>query len=230
MASSGVASRRKADELISAGGVSVNGKIVKELGTKVDSDKDIVKVDGRPVKPAQKKVYYIINKPPGVITASADSKEKTILDLIDIEERVFPVGRLDKESRGLVLLTNDGDLTYKMLHPKFEHPKKYEVLIEGQLDEDAQEQLLSGIYLPEGKAIASRIRTLKKMRDKQLIEITLKQGIKRQIRRMLKKTGSKVLDLKRTAVGPIELGHLPKGKNRLLSKGEVIRLKAFVEK
>lgn len=228
LASSGVASRRKADELIQLGRVRVNGRAVTELGIKVDPENDRIDVEGRRVKPPREKAYYILNKPSGIITASADEKAKTVLDLINVRERVFPVGRLDKDSRGLILLTNDGDLTYKMLHPKFKQPKKYEVLIEGQLDDKARDMLLSGIFLPEGKAKVSSVRTIKNMREKQLIEITLKQGIKRQIRRTLKIAGRKVLDIKRVSIGPLELGHLSKGKYRPLTKAEVDRLISFV--
>lgn len=229
LARSGVASRRKADELILEGQVEVNGIAVTELGVKIDPLKDRLKVKGKQVKPPAEEVYYILNKPAGIITAASDVKVKTVLDLVKVPERVFPVGRLDKESRGLVLLTNDGELTYKILHPKFKYPKKYEVLIEGNLDEAAKDQLLSGIYLTEGKARISSLRVLKSMRDKQLLEVILKQGIKRQIRRMLLITGHKVLDLKRMAIGPIELGHLSKGNYRALTPAEVKKLKAFAE-
>lgn len=229
LARSGVASRRKADELILEGQVEVNGIAVTELGVKIDPLKDRLKVKGKQVKPPSEEVYYILNKPAGIITAASDVKVKTVLDLVKVRERVFPVGRLDKESRGLVLLTNDGELTYKILHPKFKYPKKYEVLIEGNLDEAAKDQLLSGIYLTEGKARISSLRVLKSMRDKQLLEVILKQGIKRQIRRMLLITGHKVLDLKRMAIGPIELGHLSKGNYRALTPAEVKKLKAFAE-
>lgn len=229
LARSGVASRRKADELILEGLVEVNGYAVTELGVKIDPEKDRLKVKGKLVKPPAGEVYYILNKPAGIITAASDEKVKTVLDLVKVPERVFPVGRLDKDSRGLVLLTNDGDITYKILHPKFQHPKKYEVLIEGHIDDEARKQLLAGVYLPEGKARFSSIRVLKSMREKQLIEVTLKQGIKRQIRRMLLKMDKKVLDLKRLSIGPIELGHLSKGSYRALTKGEVKKLKAFAD-
>lgn len=219
----GISSRRKAEELIKQGRITVNGGVVTELGAKVDPDADNVAVDGRSVKP-EKHVYIMLNKPPGYLSAVNDSRNKTVLDIVKVNEKIFPVGRLDKESRGLLLLTNDGELAFKLTHPKFEHEKKYVVEVKGNFSEKDVEKLVSGVGLVDGMMRALSVRPLKKMKDSSLIEIVLGEGKKRQIRRMCQAIGFEVGDLKRVGFGSLKLGDLKEGSYRYLTQEEINKL------
>ncbi len=226
LASCGVASRRKCEEYILQGRIKVNGKLVTELGMDINEKKDKVTMDDKPLTYEQQAVYYMLNKPKGVISA-ANSKygETTVVDLIEDEEnRIYPIGRLDKDTTGLIFLTNDGALAYKLTHPKFEKEKTYEALVKGKVDVDDMNKMRKGI-MNEGELLsASNVRLLKMIKGNSLLLITLREGKKRQVRRMCRATGHDVVELKRISEGGIELGNLKPGEYRKLTFNEVKKL------
>lgn len=214
MAECGVASRRSSEALILKGNVKVNGAVVKTLGTKVNPQRDVVEFNGKALKTAHKKIYIMLNKPRGVVTSCKQYQEKTILDLVDIEERIFPVGRLDKDTEGLILLTNDGEAAYKLTHPKFEHEKEYLVEVNEKISPKQIDQLKKGISLDGKKTAFARI---KRLSDKKFL-MTIHEGMNRQIRKMCKRVGLTVTRLKRIRIGKIELEDLKSGEWRFLKK------------
>jgi 23S rRNA pseudouridine2605 synthase len=221
LAHAGLASRRAVEEMIAAGRVSVNGEPAR-LGQKIDPSKDEVQVDGSRVPLHADLVWYLVNKPAGVVTTASDPEGRpTVVDLVDAPTRVWPVGRLDIDSEGLVLLTNDGDLTHHLTHPSFEVPKTYLVEISGGLSDQAVRELLRGIELDDGPAAATRVHVVDRRAGATLAEITITEGRNRQVRRMLEAVGSKVLRLVRVSVGPLMLGRLKPGRARRLGPEEV---------
>lgn len=228
LANSGVASRRKCDDLIAAGKVVVNGKVEKLLGTRIDEKSASVEVEGIGVQPPERLQYVILNKPKGVVTTASDEKSrKTVLDLVDVDGRIFPVGRLDIDSTGLLILTNDGELSYKLTHPKFGVEKTYEVLLDSSLTASSAAQLEEGVDLAEGRTSKCRI-AFPRSANRRLCRITLHQGWKRQVRRMFACTGYEVLKLKRVRVASVRLNGLTLGAWRHLSLKEVSFLKVVV--
>jgi len=223
LSQAGVCSRRKGEEYILAGRVSVNSEVVSFLGTKIDPETDRVEVDGKKVlfSAVKKKIYIALNKPMGVVSSCSHPGEKIVLDFIDIEERVYPIGRLDKDSIGLLLLTDDGDLHNRLSHPSFDHEKEYVVETEGFVSDEALNEMASGIIL-DGRR--TREAEVTRLSDKSF-NIVLKQGINRQIRRMVTVTGNRVKTLKRIRMGSINLGSLKPGKWRYLTYMEVKSLK-----
>lgn len=228
LAAAGVASRRKAEELIRQGKVTVNGRRAV-LGTKVQPHKDIVKVEGKVVAP-EEKVYLILYKPRGVVTTRRDPQgRQTVMDLIgNIGAVVHPVGRLDYDTEGLLLLTNDGDLTYKLTHPRFEIDKTYQVLVKGQPTEEDLESIRQGLLLEDGWTAPTRVSLLKGGRGKSWLEMTIHEGRNRQVRRMWAKLGYPVLKLRRTKFAFLTLGRLKPGDYRHLTRTEVKKLQALV--
>lgn len=223
LAHSGVCSRRQADELISQGRVSINEDVVKELGVKV-SPEDIIKLDGKEVKLSKKFEYFLLNKPIGYVSTVKDPHaEKTVLDLVKSEERLYPVGRLDKDSRGIIIITNDGDLTYKLTHPKKDIFKTYEVILDKKPKEVDLKTLIRGI--PMDGYLTKRAK-IKKMSDYKY-QISISEGKNRQIRRMFNYIGCKVVDLKRISIGKIKDNYLPEGKFRKLTKEEIDYLRSL---
>jgi len=223
LASIGVASRRAIDEMIEEGRVKLNGKVAK-LGDQIDPDKDQVMVDGREVKSrGEEKVYVILNKPIGYTSTSATIKgEKNVLELVSSSIRLFPVGRLDRDSTGLILLTNDGELAQKLTHPKFHIPKTYEVKVLGNVGKTQLEMISKGIKLEEGITKPADVKLKSQsLPHHSILEITLYEGKKRQIRRMMACLHLHVLELKRISVGSIKLGTLPIGKHRKLTAEEI---------
>jgi len=216
LADCGVCSRRKGEELIAAGMIRVNGAIVTTPGTTIEAGKDLVAVGKRPVAPRHAKQYILLNKPAGVVTSCAQDGARTVLDLIRIPCRVFPVGRLDKESTGLILLTNDGDLAYRLMHPRFEHEKEYVVEHSGSIEPADIMRLVRGIRL--GKGVTQRAEVSKLTGRK--FRITLREGKYHQIRRMIERLGSRVIKLKRIRIGPLVLGKMAPGEWRHLSPTE----------
>src|SRR5437762_362016 len=218
LAHAGVGSRRQCDELIRAGRVAVDGQPIHDLGTKVDSDHQHIAVDGQPVK-VEKLVYWLVHKPRGVLCTNFDPAGRVrAIDLVPhVQQRVYTVGRLDESSEGLLLLTNDGDLAFRLMHPRFGVEKTYLVQVQGQPSRGDLAQLLQGVWLAEGKVRARRIRRLKRQGESTWLRIVLAEGKNREIRRMLARLGHKVLALKREAIGPVLLDRLPKGKARRLS-------------
>lgn len=220
----GVASRRKSEEIIKAGLVKVNGETVRELAFDIKETRDRVTVSGRAVTPAESgMVYYMLNKPAGVISAvSADHGETTVVDLLPNETaRIFPVGRLDKDTEGLILLTNDGDFSYRLTHPKFEKQKTYIALLQGLVDRNDLKRLYKGVVLDGRTASAYSVRTLKTDKNGSLIEIIITEGRNRQIRRMCEVIGHPVISLKRTSEAGLNLGSLKSGESRALTPAEV---------
>jgi 23S rRNA pseudouridine2605 synthase len=220
-------SRRKAEQLIVEGRVSVNGKIAERLGTKVDPDRDLIVVDGTEVPPAESKVYYMLNKPPGVLCTMSDPQGRPIITglLKEIKERIFPVGRLDMNSEGLLLLTNDGDLALRLQHPRFGVSKTYEVLVKGL---PAPEQLASmrrGMVLEQGVTAPARVDLLKTEGKNAWIRVIIKEGKKRQVRYMCRELGLSVIRVKRVALDRLKLENLKMGGYRPLTHAEVELLK-----
>ncbi|MBR6801704.1 MAG: rRNA pseudouridine synthase [Eubacteriaceae bacterium] len=226
LAGCGVASRRKCEEYILQGRIAVNGNLVTELATEVNEHKDKVTMDGKLLSYENEAVYYMLNKPKGVISA-ANSRygEKTVVDLIEDEEnRIYPIGRLDKDTTGLIFLTNDGSLAYKLTHPRFEREKVYEAIIKGKIDIDDINKLKKGIMSEDEKLVASNVRLVKMIKGNSLVHITLREGKKRQVRRMCRAIGHPVVELKRISEGGIELGNLEEGQYRKLTRNEVRKL------
>lgn len=237
LAHAGIASRRKAETLIKQGKVEVNNEIVKQPGLKIDPNIDAVKVEGKYVNGPEKTVYIILNKPRGVITTKNDPQgRKTVIDLVNVKERIYPVGRLDYDARGLVLLTNHGELAFRLTHPSYQVPKTYLVKTDHPLTKSEQKQLISGIKLEEGMARAKDVlpylpnenAQTQNGSSKNLIKLVLCEGKKRQIKRMLNVLGKKVIDLQRVSIGPVALTDLSAGKYRHLSKKEIHALKSKV--
>lgn len=222
LANAGVSSRRKAEELIAGGKVKVNGEVVTELGTKVDDARDVVSVSGKTIKTAER-TWIALHKPRGYLSTRKDPEGRpTVYDLLPPAlHSLFYVGRLDLDSEGLLLLTNDGDTANRMLHPRYEVERVYEVLVRGEVKPDKIEMLLRGVELEDGVATAESVRVLGVVRNEMRMRLSLREGKKREVRRMLWAVGHKVLRLKRMRYGPIDLGHLAEGKWRKLNEAEL---------
>src|SRR5581483_1082137 len=225
LARAGVASRRTAERLIREGRVAVNGQVVRDLGIRVDPARDSLAVDGRPVAAAPKFVYLALHKPRGYVSTARDERGRpTVLTLVRSAERVYPVGRLDADSEGLLLLTNDGAFALHLAHPRYGVPKEYHVLVRGRPDEGALERLRRGLVLEEGRTAPARVALPSSDGERSWLRVVLKQGWKRQVRRMLAAVGCPVERLIRTRVGSLALGTLPVGAVRHLTESEVRRL------
>lgn len=222
----GLMSRRKVEEFISAGRVSVDGKIIYELGAKADAEKNKICVDGKELNFDTEKIYILLNKPRGYLsTAKDDRGRRTVLDLVsEIEERIFPVGRLDFDSEGLILLTNDGDLMNKLLHPKFKIAKTYRIKFQGEVTEEKLNLLRSGVELDDGMTAPAEIFLL----NSSTAEITIHEGRNRQVRRMFAAVGCEVKNLRRIKFANLTLKNLPLGKYRKLTQKEISELKTFL--
>lgn len=226
MASCGVASRRKCEELILNGFVSVNGQKVIKLGTTIDTDKDIVEYKNKKLVIEEDKIYLALNKPKGYITTNKDERgRKTILDLVKVNQRVFPIGRLDYQSSGLLLLTNDGDIYNKIIHPRVKIIKKYIVIVEGQFTPGELIRFKDGINIGGYVTAPAQIRVIEIKNGNSKVEISITEGKNRQIRRMCDELNHTVLELKRVSVGEIILGNLEEGKYRNLTNEELEYLK-----
>ncbi len=225
LAAAGVNSRRKCEELILSGAVSVNRKVVDKLPAFVDPEKDIITVDGKKLK-AARKVYFLLNKPKGVICTNNDPQgRKKAIDIIPTGQRIFCIGRLDIDTSGIIILTNDSELANRLTHPRYGLPKTYIAGIKGQISADVAEKLKKGIWLAEGKTGRASVKILKRNYKESLIEITIRQGLNRQIRRMLARVWLPVKSLKRTQIGKLNARGLGVGKFRKLTKDEVVYLK-----
>jgi 23S rRNA pseudouridine2605 synthase len=231
IAGTGLASRRKAETLIAAGRVMVNGKTVTELGTKVDPSKDHVKVDGKHVSAAQPFVYLMLNKPRNVVSTMDDPGGRTTVKdyLRGVSVRVFPVGRLDFDSEGLMLLTNNGDLAQAMLHPRYHVPKTYLIKVKGVLSDEHIRKLEQGVTLEDGMTAPAQVRKVRKVEANSWLEITIREGRKHQVKRMLELVGHPVIKLLRIRMGPIALGDLQPGEFRFLTDREANALRDLVE-
>ena len=222
----GIASRRASEALIASGRVSVDGQIVREMGFKVSPDADI-RVDGQHVRePA--KAYFVLNKPRGYVTTLHDDRgRKSVGEILKrLRGRVYPVGRLDAETEGLLLVINDGDMTNILTHPRYHVEKTYLVMVRGHMSELSVQRLRSGVFLTEGK-FAAKVRVLRTTRETTRLEMTITQGINRQIRRMCIAVGHEVKKLERIRFGPLRLKGLPRGGFRALTKAEIDALRKY---
>jgi len=231
ISAAGVASRRAAEELIASGRVRVNGQVVTELGSKADASKDHIKVDGKLINPKQPMTYIMLNKPAGYVTTMSDPEGRpTVQDLMKgVKVRVYPVGRLDYNTEGMLIMTNDGDFAHVVTHPKHELPKTYLAKIKGVLDDKAIESLETGVYLDDGKTAPAKVKKVRKEEANSWVEITIHEGRKRQVRRMFDRVGRSVIKLKRTKTGNLMLGDLPEGSFRHLTHEEVQGLKELAQ-
>ena len=217
----GICSRRHGEELILAGKVWVNGRIVTELGTRVDTG-DTVEIDGKPVLTWQRVVYIALNKPRGYVTSCDQPGQKLVTDLVNIPERIYPIGRLDKDSTGLLLLTNDGPLHHRLSHPSFDHEKEYAVTLAAPVSDSALHKMAEGMLLSGKRTRPAEIHRI----SLRSFRIILKEGKNRQIRRMVRKVGQEVLELQRIRIAGIRLGNLESGKWRFLEPDEIAVLTA----
>lgn len=225
MARCGVASRRKSEEIITQGRVKVNGKVVNDIVI-IDDEKDVVQVDGKTIKPELDKIYIMLNKPVGVVTTASDEfGRKTVTEMVNISERIYPVGRLDFDTSGLLLLTNDGDMAYKLTHPSHEISKLYVAKIIGIPSKDEIERFKNGLVIENYTTSKADIRIIESERNNSTVEVQIHEGKNRQVRKMCEKIGHPVLNLKRIAVGDLKIGGLETGKWRYLSKEEINYLK-----
>lgn len=231
LAAAGVASRREAEQLIAAGHVAVDGKTVTQMGVKVDPERQAITVDGRPVTLSHRRVYLLLNKPAGYVTTRADPHAaRTVMDLVaELGVPVHPVGRLDRDTEGALILTNDGDLTQLLTHPRHAVPKIYQAHVQGVPGEKALERLRTGVRLEEGVTAPAQVRVLYAEAERSVLEITLREGRKRQVRRMLAAVGHPVTYLRRVAIGPVSVRKLPHGCWRHLSAKEVSALRRAAE-
>ena len=223
LANAGVASRRKCEELISEGKVKVNGKVVTELGTKIEPVKDKVEYNSQLVMPKEEKIYILLNKPIGYVTTSHDQFERdTVLDLVKIKERVVPVGRLDMYTSGALILSNDGDFVYKITHPKHEITKTYTVTLKGIVTNEEVQKLRDGVRIEEYTTRAAKVKILKidKEKNQSRLEITIHEGKNRQVRKMCEAIGRRVLALHRSKIGNISVKDLKIGTWRHLTEKE----------
>ena len=226
----GITSRRKADDLIRAGRVKHNGKIVKELGTRAIWGEDSIKVDGQEIPKPSERIYLMLNKPFGYLCAMDDSTDRpVVMDLLkNIPQRVFSIGRLDFDTLGLLLFTNDGDFAHRLAHPKYKISRTYKVTIQGRITEPIIQNLCNGIELNDGFSGTSKVTLLKYMGDKSLLRLTIAHGKNRLVRRMVEAVGYKVVHLVRIGFGILELGDLKVGHYRFLETSEVMALKKMV--
>ncbi|NOR44099.1 MAG: pseudouridine synthase [Candidatus Delongbacteria bacterium] len=223
LANQGVASRRKCEEFITDGLIKVNGEVVTQMGTKVDPDKDTVEINEQQISNIKAEyIYILLNKPKGYITSlkQTDSSSPIVTDLVAIKERIYPVGRLDKDSSGLLLLTNDGDFAYKLMHPSFEKEKEYIVVTEETVTKRMMDRFEKGITIEGYKTQPAKVKRIELTK----VSLVIKEGRNRQIRKMLSKVGNNVLNLRRVRVNNLRLGGLKEGEFRYLTKGEVIDL------
>jgi len=230
LAAAGVGSRRHCEEMIGEGRVEVDGEVVRRFGARVDPQRQVIRVDGRRIPAREDLVYVALNKPAGVLTTMSDARGRpTIADYLpDRTERLFHVGRLDYDTEGLMLLMNDGELAHRLAHPRYGVLKTYLADVEGPLPRDLGRQLITGVELSDGVATADRFRVLERAGNRALVEITLHEGRKHIVRRMLAETGHPVSRLVRTHVGPVALGSLRPGTTRRLSPREIGDLYAAV--
>jgi 23S rRNA pseudouridine2605 synthase len=226
----GVTSRRKADDLIRAGRVSCGGRVVKELGTRAIWGEEIIKVDGKEIPKPSSRIYLMLNKPFAYISALSDPAGRpVVIDLIkNIEDRVFPVGRLDFDSLGLLLLTNDGEWAYRLTHPSYHVPKTYKVTVEGQINHETLNTLKKGIRLEDGSSGPAKITLLRQGEGRSVVRMTITVGRSRLVRRMLEAAGHQVIQLIRIGFGNLDLGDLKIGKYRHLETHEVQNMKKMV--
>ncbi len=230
IAAAGITSRRKAEELILQGKVILNGKVVTELGTQADPKKDTIKVNGRRIDSAPAPIYIMLNKPKGFVSTLTDPLGRpTVMDLLKrVKSRIYPIGRLDYATEGLLLFTNDGDLANALMHPKYKVKKTYQAKVKGVMSDEQIKQLEEGVYLSFGKTAPCRIKKLRKVQSNSWLQITIHEGKKRQVRLMFSKFRHSVIKLVRIRYASLDLVGLPLGESRRLLPTEIRKLKAIV--
>jgi pseudouridine synthase len=223
----GVASRRLSEDLIRQGRVTVNGAVVTELGSKADLERDDVRVDGRRVRPQRRMRYILLNKPRGYVTTRRDPQGRpTVMDLLkSVREYVYPVGRLDYDSEGLLLLTNDGDLAARLTHPRHEVERVYEARVRGVPDSHALDRLAQGVVIDDRRTAPARVELLESRDGQAIVHIALHEGRQRQVRHMFDAVGHPVIRLRRVRIGPIADENLTTGYWRELTPGEIARVR-----
>ena len=227
LANSGIAARRKCEEFITEGRVKVNGKVVTALGTKINPDKDVVEFDGKVVKNGEKKVYILLNKPIDYVTTAKDQFNRpTVLDLVDVKEKIVPVGRLDMYTSGALILSNDGDFIYKVTHPKYEIEKTYNATVRGIVTDEDVQKLKNGVKIEDYISGKAKVKILKTNEEKNFsrIQITIHEGKNREVRKMCEAIGKRVLALHRRKIGNLDVKNLELGTWRFLSRKEVEEL------
>lgn len=230
LSSAGVVSRRGVKQLLKYQKITVNGKRVTESGTHIDPTTDRILVNGQKIKKPGF-VYFLLNKPMGIISTTADEFQRdSVVSLIDTKERIYPIGRLDKDTHGLLILTNNGELTHKLTHPKFHVNKVYRLLIQGRVTSQQIKAFETGVLLDDGITQPAIVQLLSYKNDKTTLLVTIHEGRNRQVRRMCGTVGINLLDLERISFGPIKLGHVGLGEYRELSQQEITALKKAVEK
>ena len=229
LAAAGIASRRECEQLILDGRVEVDGECVTKLGTRVAAQTQKIRVDGVPIR-SRKYLYFMIHKPAGVLSTNRDPEGRLrVVDLIDTEDRVYTVGRLDKSSEGLILVTNDGDLANRLTHPRYGVEKTYIAHVVGAVEESELSSLRQGIHLADGFARVKNAKIRRRQRNLTILEIVLDEGRNREVRRLLARIGHKVVRLIRVAVGPLKLGDLPNSAHRKLTSDEINQLRRATE-
>jgi len=231
LAHAGIGSRRQCDALIKEGRVFVDGQVIRELGTKVDPGKQRITADGQPIK-IERPVYWVVNKPRGYLSTNFDPAGRPrVIELVPhVSQRVYTVGRLDEASEGLMLLTNDGDLANRLMHPRFGVDKTYLAQVAGNPTAEEMQRVLRGIWLSDGHVRAKRVHREKRQGESTWLRIVLNEGKNREIRRMLARLGHKVLRLRRIAIGPVKLGDLGQGKARRLTPLELAALRQVAQR
>ena len=226
LASCGVASRRMSEEIIKSGRVAVNGQIVTEMGVKIKIGTDKVTVDGKDITPEEEHVYLMLNKPEGYVTTAHDPQGRpTVLDLVaEVPQRVFPIGRLDVDTEGLLFLTNDGELAYRLTHPKFAVTKVYHALVTGKPSEDNLDRMRNGLKLEDGMTKPCTVKVIRRYNHKTMLEITISEGRNRQVRRMCQAIGNPIIELERVKIENIELSQVKRGQYRKLTLEELAPL------
>jgi pseudouridine synthase len=231
LAAAGLSSRRDAERWIREGRVAVNGRVVRELGARADPTSDVITVDGQPIPRDPPRRTYVVYKPRGFVTTTRDPHaRKTVLDLIPERERLFPIGRLDAASEGLLLLTNDGELAHRLLHPSFEVPRTYRVSVDGAVDRTSLVELRAGVVVGGRRLARCNVKILDRARARTLVELTLFEGRKRQIRTMMRTVGHPVRRLVRIQFGPVSLGRLRPGEWRTLRREERRALERMLQR
>ena len=229
LANNGIASRRGIKQFLKNETVTVNGKRVRESGTRIDPSIDDIRINNKKIKKASS-VYFLLNKPKGIISTSSDEYDRTnVTDLIDTPHRIYPVGRLDKDTHGLILLTNDGQLTHKSTHPKFHVPKKYMLTINGNVSEERMNKLRNGIILSDGITAPALVKLVKQVEKMTYLEMEIYEGRYRQIRRMCQAIFLELVDLRRIQFGPIKIRNLKEGQHRPLTPNEIEQLRQAVK-
>lgn len=223
LAAAGIASRRASEDLINEGRVEVNGRVVTEQGVRVDPESDVVRVDGSRIPPPRRHIYVVFNKPRGVVTTMDDPEGRpTLADyLVGRKERLFHVGRLDTDTEGLLILTNDGDLAYKLAHPSFAVPKTYLAEVTGVVTQSTLKKLRAGVTLEDGPLVPSSVKLVSTAKERSLVKITLHEGRNRVVRRTMESVGHPVRRLSRIGIGPVRLGTLQVGALRDLTQEEL---------